>query len=107
MNSTTVNNSNDAFGVFNTIGDAILGGLKELKSERTETDVVGIKPGFYVNGKYTGILKEGTPVCVFGGVLVNGKATHVVTSMRCNMVGANSDITVVNLDTFELINIVL
>lgn len=82
-------------------------GFKQQPHEKVETPRVYLDSGVYVNGKYMGVLEQGKRVCVKDGQLCNGDETHEITSLRCTIFGYNPEISVVDLKTLELSNIVL
>lgn len=90
MNSTTVNNSNDAFGVFNTIEP------KPNLYEHYYCWSEGVK------------YEDGVLVCIKDNKVVNKEhPTHIVTSVRGSACGNEFEISCMDLKTRELLNIVL
>lgn len=103
MNSTTVNNSNGAFDVFNDIAVSIeMPYVKMFECSR-----VFLSDAIIVNGKRIKILEPDMRVCIENVELANGNETHIIKRLSGTLANTKFEISCMDLKTQELINISL
>lgn len=97
-NSTTVNNSNGAFDVFNDIAVSIaMPYVKMFECSR-----VFLSDAIIVNGKRIKILEPDMRVCIENGELANGNETHIIKRLSGTLANTKFEILVMDLNTFEM-----